>query len=159
MTEKIRQLIVLVLLIGTAGCATLFAPEEQAVPVRSQPAGAEVFLDGERVGRTPLILTLRREGTYRLRLVHGGQERTATLTSEVSGTYLALDVLPGLGLAGASIALATACDDPYVCLFAASAASTGIAVGLGASASASATDAISGAWIRLRPVEVAVNFP
>jgi len=111
------------------------------------------------VGRTPLILTLRREGTYRLRLVQDGQERTATLTSEVSGAYLALDVLPGLGLAGASIALASACDDPYVCLFAASAASAGIAVGLGAAASATATDAISGAWIRLRPEEVVVRFP
>ncbi len=40
--------------------------------VRTTPAGAEVFINGERRGVTPLTLRGLALGTYTLRLVHGG---------------------------------------------------------------------------------------
>ena len=45
------------------GCATIVAGGPDQVPVRTNPSGAYVYLDGQVVGRTPLVLTLDRSRT------------------------------------------------------------------------------------------------
>lgn len=44
-----------------AGCATIFTGTRQDVDIDSQPSGAEVFVNGDFVGKTPLTLSLLRE--------------------------------------------------------------------------------------------------
>ncbi len=59
-----RNLIAVVALIvvgaGNVGCASTFAAGPDWVPVNSTPQGADVKLDGVRVGKTPLVLPLAR---------------------------------------------------------------------------------------------------
>lgn len=43
-----------------SGCATIVAGGPDEVPVRTNPPGAYVYLDGQVVGQTPLVLTLDR---------------------------------------------------------------------------------------------------
>lgn len=51
-----------------AGCATLFAPGPDSVPVDSEPRGALVKLDGKPVGTTPCVVAVPRssEGVFTL---------------------------------------------------------------------------------------------
>src|SRR5690242_20656053 len=51
----------LVLLVALPGCATLFAPGPDHVPITTNPPGATVFLDNMPIGATPIMVTLDRE--------------------------------------------------------------------------------------------------
>ena len=62
------------LLFLLTSCATLFSPQPQAVPVNSQPAGAEVFVNGEPMGHTPVTLNLDARQTYEVSLRLGSEE-------------------------------------------------------------------------------------
>lgn len=42
------------------GCATVFAGGPDAVPIRTNPPGAYVYLNGQVVGQTPLVVNLDR---------------------------------------------------------------------------------------------------
>ena len=107
--RRIASSFVIGVVLGSiVGCATLFAPELQPVPVSSEPSGARVFLDGEPVGVTPLTLELDRERAYDVLLVLDGRAREVTLQTGLDATYVALDVTPGLALAALSgVALAS----------------------------------------------------
>jgi hypothetical protein len=52
------------------GCATIMAPGPDKIAVNSTPEQAKVYLDGEPVGRTPMILPINRksEGLVRVEL-------------------------------------------------------------------------------------------
>ena len=47
------------LVLSSGGCATMFTPSFQEVPVASTPEGAEVWIDGEFVGVTPVTVTVK----------------------------------------------------------------------------------------------------
>lgn len=49
--------------VAATGCATLFAGGPDEVPITTNPPGAYVYLDGQVVGRTPLVVTLDRNRT------------------------------------------------------------------------------------------------
>lgn len=54
-----------------SGCATMFPPAADMVSIQSHPAGAQVFIDGESRGTTPLVLPLTctpREPTVRVEM-------------------------------------------------------------------------------------------
>ncbi len=53
-----------ILALSTTGCATLFSGTSEPVTFTSEPAGAEVVLDGDRIGVTPLTYEMDRE-TFR----------------------------------------------------------------------------------------------
>ena len=148
------------LILLLSGCATLFSSQPQAVPVSSQPAGAEVFVNGELMGRTPVTLTLDARQGYEVTLRLGGEEKIVILKSEVDNLYVALDVLPAVGLGGASLAFVASCSGNEMgCL---GFEFIGLAVGLGGglltTAVATVTDATTGAWYFLTPDEVIVVF-
>lgn len=63
-----------VLSLVLAGCATLFAPGPDLVPVDSEPAGARVYLDGRLVGATPTIVVVNRKDAGLLRIELPGYE-------------------------------------------------------------------------------------
>lgn len=56
-----------------AGCATLFAGGPDEIPVTTNPPGAYVYVDGEIVGQTPMIVTLdRRRNVGDIRIYYPG---------------------------------------------------------------------------------------
>jgi len=96
MTSKTLSPLLLTCLAGS-GCATLFAHKTVMAPLSTDPPGAEVFVDGHRVGQTPMTFELsqRREHVITFRKA-GYKEATCTIARSVGAGWVILDVLGGL---------------------------------------------------------------
>lgn len=46
-----------------SGCATVFSPAHDPVTISSVPEGSAVFMDGSRVGKTPITVQVKRQLT------------------------------------------------------------------------------------------------
>ncbi len=55
-----RALVAFALVATMSGCATLFAGGPDTIPINTNPAGAYVYVNGEMVGQTPMMLALDR---------------------------------------------------------------------------------------------------
>ena len=87
---------ILTLLLST-GCATLFNDEMKTVAMSSNPTGAEVWIDGARLGTTPVSLDLNNQQAHTVVFRREGhQEVTCQLTTSVGVGWIILDVLGGL---------------------------------------------------------------
>src|SRR5437867_877808 len=78
------------------GCATLFAAKNSPVAMQTNPSGAEVWIDGNKMGVTPLSLELSAKKSYVITFKKEGQEATATINNGVGAGWVILDVLGGL---------------------------------------------------------------
>jgi PEGA domain len=153
-----------ILITPLTGCALAAHGRTQLIPFSSTPTGAEVFIDGEPRGFTPLELELRRNQSYDVALRFQGQEQKIRITNIPEGGLIALDVAP------ASISGATTL---YICIDAATQGpannndlefefgflfcTMSLAV-TGLFATPIAVDAVNGAWYYLSPNEVSVSF-
>lgn len=80
-----------------AGCATIFKGSADNVGLSSNPAGAEVYVNGELMGTTPVKLKLKSEKTYNIEFKKKGYKTvTYNLTNHVGAGWIVLDVLGGL---------------------------------------------------------------
>jgi hypothetical protein len=60
---KIKEILVLSPLLLLAGCATVFTPSHDPVTISALPVGSAVFMDGNRVGKTPVTIQVKRQLT------------------------------------------------------------------------------------------------
>ena len=60
------------LIAAAAGCATMANGTTQRIPVTSEPAGAQVFVDGRPAGSTPVQVTVSRRGGHEIRVKKAG---------------------------------------------------------------------------------------
>jgi len=162
-------IMLVMLAIALSGCAALFTPPLQHVPIDSAPPGAEVFVDGRFVGTTPITLELESHTDYELLLRIGDNEHSVTLSSSIDAAYVALDIAPGLVMAGVSALIFATTPDPgprspstgvpdLGPVIRSGLAIGGIAVGLGSAAINVAIDAGTGRWYHLTPSEVLIAF-
>jgi hypothetical protein len=80
-----------------SGCATLFASHTAQVSFGSDPAGADVLVDGSRVATTPGTVELASNKSHVVTLRKAGyQDATCTLNTNVGAGWIVLDVLGGL---------------------------------------------------------------
>ena len=56
--KTVSLLLGFVFLVSCTGCATILKKKSVDVEINSEPAGADVFIDNNRVGRTPLTINL-----------------------------------------------------------------------------------------------------
>ncbi len=95
--KKIGMVVAALSLSSLSACGALFNGGPANVTVNSNPAGAEVWVDGTSRGVTPATLQLSKNQNHTVTLRRPGyQETTVTLNRKVSGTYVILDVLGGL---------------------------------------------------------------
>ncbi|UCC73941.1 MAG: PEGA domain-containing protein [Gemmatimonadota bacterium] len=79
------------------GCATIFGPGPDDVGFGSEPEGAEVIVNGELMGHTPVTLKLRPEKTYVVTFRRDGYEpATVMLTTHVQPGWVVLDIFAGV---------------------------------------------------------------
>ncbi|MCC6993565.1 MAG: PEGA domain-containing protein [Deltaproteobacteria bacterium] len=94
------QALVLALLASIAvtatGCGTLMGDRRAAVNLTSNPPGAEVYVDGVRMGVTPLDVSVTTRGSHAIELRHAGRTARCTIAGSVSGMWIAFDILFGL---------------------------------------------------------------
>lgn len=101
------HLIVLLLLITSMlalGCATIVVGEKQALTFDSEPAGAEIVINGVPMGVTPATITIQKRNYENATVVfkkEGYIEQQATLHTKTTGWFWG-NILIG-GLLGSSI--------------------------------------------------------
>jgi len=86
-----------VLVVSLAGCATLFKQKSRTVSFDSNPQGADVYINGNRMGKTPMPLNLSnlKPITVVFRK-EGFEDKTYIINTKVEGGWVVLDVLGGL---------------------------------------------------------------
>lgn len=83
--------------ISFIGCATLFKQKDRVVSFSSDPAGADVYIDGNRMGRTPMPLKLSNLKAVTVTFkMEGYLDKTYIINTKVGGGWVVLDVLGGL---------------------------------------------------------------
>ncbi|MCF8324036.1 MAG: PEGA domain-containing protein [Leadbetterella sp.] len=83
--------------VSTSGCATLFGPKKQNVYASSTPSGADVYVNGIRMGTTPYTLNLKPNQEYMVEFKKAGYKTIGrSINSKVGAGWVILDVLGGL---------------------------------------------------------------
>ena len=79
------------------GCATLFKGSTDSVDFSSEPSGAQVYVNGNLLGTTPVQLKLESKKSYTLEFKKDGFEtKTIVLNNSVGAGWIVLDILGGL---------------------------------------------------------------
>jgi hypothetical protein len=120
-----------------------------------------VYVTANTAARPPVTLELYGRATHDVALRLDDQERTIQLTSSVDATWVALDVVPGPVLAGASFAVASRGQeslDSFGDVVMILGGAGGHAIGAASVAVAVGVDAATGRWYRLSPGEIVVEF-
>jgi hypothetical protein len=81
------------LLVAPTGCATLIRGTTTLVTVRSDAPGAEVVVDGEARGTTPLTVPLEHRSSHNILVRYGAFARSYRLESGVGAGWVVLDLV------------------------------------------------------------------
>jgi hypothetical protein len=82
--------------VSLIGCATLFKAKERTVAFDSDPQGAEVYINGNRMGRTPMPLSLSNLKPVTVTFKKDGYEdKTYIISTKVGAGWVILDILGG----------------------------------------------------------------
>jgi hypothetical protein len=80
-----------------SSCATIFKGTNEEVRFGSEPQKAEVWVNGAKMGETPISLKLESKKTYQIEFRKEGYKPvTRTITNHVGAGWIILDVLCGL---------------------------------------------------------------
>lgn len=89
------------------GCGTMISGSTARVPITTEPRGAEIWIDGQYVGRSPLRATVRSSQRHLVVFRAPGHATQAVVVEpRVQGAYVILDVF-FTGLIGIVIDAAT----------------------------------------------------
>ena len=92
---KILPIIAVVLLLTS--CATVFSGSTDDVSISSSPSGADVYIDGFPVGKTPLEISLEKGQSYHISVQKDGYETAyATISGKVGAGWVILDFIAGV---------------------------------------------------------------
>jgi len=92
------RLLAVALVVSLSGCATILAGKGPVnVPTNTDPAGAEVFLDGNRLGTTPVTVQVERKKPHTLVFKKAGYKDASCLLGTSTGAgWVILDVITGI---------------------------------------------------------------
>lgn len=83
--------------LAMTGCATLFKGTSENVSMDSSPVQADVYVNGQLMGKTPLQLKLATKKEYVVEFrAEGYQPRSYHINNRVGAGWIILDVLGGL---------------------------------------------------------------
>ncbi len=68
------SILVLVFIISMSGCATIAHPKTSEVSINSNPQGADVYFDGNKVGKTPLLTEASNRDPFTVSIKKEGYE-------------------------------------------------------------------------------------
>ena len=86
----------LALVFVMAGCATIFKGSNEKVSMSSDPSGAEVYSNGQYLGKTPLQIDLRSKDVYSIEFRKAGYEtKVVQLNNKVGLGWIVLDIFTG----------------------------------------------------------------
>tara|TARA_R110002126_G_scaffold124451_1_gene266396 strand:+ start:14920 stop:15291 length:372 start_codon:yes stop_codon:yes gene_type:complete len=95
--KKFILLLTVITTLTLTSCASLFGPKSHSLSATSNPQGAEIYVDGERMGVTPLKLELDPSKTYSIEYRKKGYRSiTKIVKGKVGVKWIVLDILGGL---------------------------------------------------------------
>lgn len=158
----LRNALLVVVLVLVSGCAAMYNPHPQVVPVDSVPPRASVYVDGEFRGVTPLMLDLDNRSPLTITLRHlDWREQEVVLERRFDGASLAMSIVPedvvGSVVLFADSQMASA-SSPGAWLGYGLVASVAAYGGTGVAALSIVLDAATGRWYRLAPDTVVIVF-
>ncbi len=96
------NLICLVICLLFSSCATIINGHDQKITIKSEPAGADIAIDGVEIGKTPTTFRIARATDHVVSLsMEGYHVHNEDLTREISGVC-AFYILPG-GIASLAV--------------------------------------------------------
>lgn len=90
-----KKIFVLILCLSfiLSGCATIFKQKERTVPFDSDPQGAEIYINGNRMGKTPMPIRLSNLKPVTITFKKQGfEDKTYIINTEVGAGWLILDL-------------------------------------------------------------------
>jgi len=88
---------IFVYLVLMVNCAAILSGGRGKVKATSNPDGAEVYVNGEKMGQTPVTLRLKTKGEYSIEIKKDGyKSQTFKVTNKVGAGWIVLDVIFGL---------------------------------------------------------------
>ncbi|MEO2050350.1 PEGA domain-containing protein [Flagellimonas beolgyonensis] len=85
------------MLLSFNSCATLFGKKSHALAIGSEPRGADVYVNGFKMGTTPVELNLKADKSYTIEYrKEGYQSVTRVVNTKVGAGWIVLDVLGGV---------------------------------------------------------------
>lgn len=85
------------MLLSFNSCATLFGKKSHALAIGSEPHGAEVYVNGFKMGITPVELNLKADKSYTIEFrKEGYQTVSRVVNTKVGAGWIVLDVLGGV---------------------------------------------------------------
>jgi len=96
-----KKLVMLSVIMLMAGCGLMFTGTHDSVSFSSDPMDAEVYINGQLRGKTPMVLKLKSDEEYSIKIDRGApyEPRYFTITNTLGGGYVFLDII-GFGLLG-----------------------------------------------------------
>lgn len=92
-----RSFIMAAGVLSVTGCAAILGSSQKNFDLQSNPLGAEVYLDGQRLGTTPFKAKLDNHKTHTfVYKKEGYKDASCTLAKGTGGGWVVLDVLFGL---------------------------------------------------------------
>ena len=92
----ITSMVLFCFIVAIAGCATLFKQKDAKVSFTSDPEGAMVYINGNKMGKTPLQLKLSHKKALTITFKKGGYEdKTYIVNTRVGAGWVILDCLGG----------------------------------------------------------------
>ncbi len=87
----------LLIFIMFSGCATILGRNTHPLVVSSRPDGADVYINGFKMGTTPIQLELKADKSYMIEYKKEGYETvTRIVNTKVGAGWVILDVISGL---------------------------------------------------------------
>ena len=92
-----RALALSVAMLALTGCAAVPGSKQKDFDLQSTPPGADVFLDGNRLGSTPVKVKLSNQAQHTFVFKKEGyKDATCTLAKGTGAGWVIFDVLTGL---------------------------------------------------------------
>jgi hypothetical protein len=94
---RVKILSLLLIFFYFTSCATLFKGTTEEINFKTSQDPAEIWINGQNLGQTPLSLKLESKKTYTIEFKKEGYKTvTKTITNHVGAGWIILDVLAGL---------------------------------------------------------------
>ena len=95
--KKSIAVLCIISFLSLSGCATLFKGTAEKVNMGSSPVRADVYVNGQFMGTTPLQLNMAVKKSYAIEFrAEGYQPRAYHINNRVGAGWVILDVLLGL---------------------------------------------------------------
>jgi hypothetical protein len=97
MKKFTSTLLIASLFLLTSSCATIFKGNSSKINFNSNPQGAQIYVNGNYMGDTPILLKLESKQTYNIEFKKEGYKTKAfNITNHVGVGWIVLDVIFGL---------------------------------------------------------------